>query len=548
MTAVKTPRVLRRLPPAAGSFDGRASANGGRPPRRRLVSIGALLIGGIALAWLLLMSLHGGDDSKPTSGRATATATVERRTLVERESVEGALRYSGSRTIVNRLATGSGSSLPSGDTPAGDRGSDSTTRVASPAGSSEGSSSGSGEARLASLTTGTPQSTHDDSQPASDDEQDRELDDTRDPDPDDTRDPDPDDTRDPDPDDTRDPDPDDTRDPEDTLGADTDQQGSDQTEDGDRDGDADGGDGGGGGAAGGETQGSGTVTWLARPGTLIGRGGILYKLDDTPVILMYGSTPAYRRMAVGISDGPDVRQLEANLVALGYGAGVTVDDQFSSATAEAVKRWQASLGLTETGAVELGRVVFLSGARRAGSRIATVGSAVGSGSEILNMTSTRRVVTVELDVAKQSLVRKGDRVIVTLPDGTTVGGRITSIGRVAHAKAGDDGSGSGLGGESESGGGELVIDMTVVLRSEHGISRLDEAPVTVEIAQETKRDALAVPVSALLAQAGGGYAVEVLDHGRRKLVVVRTGLFAGGYVAISGRGIGEGVKVVIPEL
>ncbi len=264
---------------------------------------------------------------------------------------------------------------------------------------------------------------------------------------------------------------------------------------------------------------------------------------------MYGSLPAYRKLSTATTDGPDVRQLEQNLVALGFGSGVTVDEHFTAATAAAVKRWQRSLGLPQTGEVELGRVVFLPGARRVGSHKAKVGSVLATGAEVLETTSVKRVVTVELDVAKQSLVHRGDKVTVTLPDGTTVTGRIVRVGRVAREKdeGGGQGGGGAPGGGSGSDGGELVIDLSIVLHSRRGVSRLDRAPVTVGIAQETRRRVLAVPVTALVARPGGGYGVEVVRGGRRRVVAVQTGLFASGLVEISGKGIRVGTKVVVPD-
>jgi peptidoglycan hydrolase-like protein with peptidoglycan-binding domain len=110
----------------------------------------------------------------------------------------------------------------------------------------------------------------------------------------------------------------------------------------------------------------GTFTWLPSVGTVIGRGGTLWRIDDLPVVLMYGSVPAYRTLNRGVSDGPDVTQLSRNLIDLGfdpYGA-ITDDESFSAALAAAVKRWQKAEGLAETGEIELGRVVFAPGARR----------------------------------------------------------------------------------------------------------------------------------------------------------------------------------------
>jgi hypothetical protein len=288
------------------------------------------------------------------------------------------------------------------------------------------------------------------------------------------------------------------------------------------------------------SAGSGTVTALPRPGSVVRRGETLYRVDGEPVFLMYGATPAYRDLELGVEDGRDVRQLETNLAALGFDPG-TVDTEFSSTTAAAVADWQESAGLTETGAVELGRVVFLPGARRIGEHRTSVGSVLSAGSEVLDTSSTRRVVTIELDAALQSLARKGDRVEVTLPDQSTVRGRISDVGRVAREKEASDAD-AGATPDAEQ---ELVLDVTVRLRSARGIGRLDEAPVSVGLAQESRKNVLAVPVEALVARRGGGYGVE-LAAGRR-VVPVRTGLFAGGYVEVAGSGIREGARVVVPD-
>jgi Putative peptidoglycan binding domain len=303
---------------------------------------------------------------------------------------------------------------------------------------------------------------------------------------------------------------------------------------------------GGGGSGGGDDGGSGgggssgTLTRTARPGSVVRRGGVIYWADGEPVLLMYGSTPAYRTLEDGIADGPDVEQLEENLAVMGFDPGI-VDEEFTSSTTSAVEDWQESQGLDETGQVELGRVVFLPSARRVGARRTAVGQALAEGGEVLDTTSTRRVVKVELDVAKQASARRGDSVRVTLPGGATVGGRITRVGHVAHAKSGSGGGGAG----DASGDQELVVDVTIALRSARGTRRYDQAPVSVALASEQRRNAMVVPVNALLARRGGGYAVELARSGR--LVPVRTGLFADGLVAVAGRGIHEGTRVRVAE-
>jgi hypothetical protein len=311
---------------------------------------------------------------------------------------------------------------------------------------------------------------------------------------------------------------------------------------GDSDGSSDGGKAGAGGdgTPGGDGSGStSTLTRAAAPGSVVRLGGALYWVDGEPVVLMYGSTPAYRTLKSGVADGADVEELESNLAALGFDPGI-VDEEFTSTTATAVGDWQQSLGLEETGQVELGRVVYLPGPRRIGARRLAVGQAVVDGAEVVDTSSTRRVVKVELDVAKQALARAGDGVRVTLPGGASVRGRITRVGHVAHAKTGSDG-----GGGDASGDQELVIDVYVALRSARGIGRFDQAPVSVALASERARHALVVPVEALLARRGGGYAVELARS--RRLVPVRTGLFADGLVAVSGSGIRPGMQVAVPR-
>ena len=107
-------------------------------------------------------------------------------------------------------------------------------------------------------------------------------------------------------------------------------------------------------------------TALPPSGQVVRRGGRLYEVDGSPVFLFYGDRPEWRALAAGVTPGPDVAQLDRNLIALGYAsaATLTVSDTFSAATAFAVERWQAAAGLTVTGAVPLGQLVYGPGALR----------------------------------------------------------------------------------------------------------------------------------------------------------------------------------------
>jgi peptidoglycan hydrolase-like protein with peptidoglycan-binding domain len=283
----------------------------------------------------------------------------------------------------------------------------------------------------------------------------------------------------------------------------------------------------------------GTITWLAAEGATVGRGQALYKVDQQPVPLLHGQLPFYRRLSVGVDGGADVTQLERNLAALGYDPG-TVDDHFSAATRDALERWQEHLGLRQTGALEPGDVAVSAGAVRVAEHKADVGAPAGQGQTLMTTTSTTRQASVDLDAAKQSFVKVGDRVEVTLPNGRATGGRVSSVSKVAKATPNGD-----------SGGNDTTtttVAVTVALDHPKETGALDQAPVDVDITTDTARNVLAVPVNALLALAEGGYAVEVQDPGgARRLVAVRLGLFADSLVEVGGAGLRPGMKVVVPE-
>jgi peptidoglycan hydrolase-like protein with peptidoglycan-binding domain len=315
--------------------------------------------------------------------------------------------------------------------------------------------------------------------------------------------------------------------------------------------------GGGGGSSGGGSGAGGSsggiLTRLPAVGAVVGRGQALYEVDGHPVPLWYGTRPAWRAFQLGMTNGPDVRQLEANLVALGYDPdrAITVDGHYSATTAAAVKRWQEASGRARTGTVPLGQVAFLPGPVRVATVAATAGAPLPSGTAVLTVTSTRPLVTVALDPALQQLVGRGDRVEVILPDAISVRGTVATVSRVATQAS--SGSSESSGGNSESSGsgsgsGQATVQVTIRLASPKAARGLDQAPVQVAITTQAHQGVLAVPISALLAQPGGGYAVRVLDGGSRRLVAVRTGLFdeTAGLVEVEGAGLAQGSKVEVP--
>ncbi|GAA1559423.1 peptidoglycan-binding protein [Kribbella hippodromi] len=278
---------------------------------------------------------------------------------------------------------------------------------------------------------------------------------------------------------------------------------------------------------------SGTVTAMAAVGKTLTRGQTMFAIDNDPVVLLYGSLPAYRALVSG-DEGADVEQFERNLSALGYD-GFTVDDEYTDATADAVKEWQEDLGLEETGKLALGRVVYATTPIRVDAHEAAIGAGVGGNAAILKYTGTARVVTVDLETADQRIATKGAAVKVKLPNGKTVTGKISGTKTIVQA------------GEETSDESETKIEVTISLADQRALAGLDEASVTVSFTAGERKNVLTVPVSALLALSEGGYGVEVVDGSTSKVVAVKTGLFAGGRVEVSGAGLTEKTTVGMPS-
>jgi hypothetical protein len=419
---------------------------------------------------------------------------------------------------------------------------------------------------------------------------------------------------------------------------------------------------------------SGTITSLPAVGQVIGPGQTMYRIADEPVVLFNGSTPAYRDLSSSDSAGPDILELNRDLKALGFDSGnqITVDDVWQAGTTDAVGIWQGSLGLTETGVIALGQIVFLPGSQRitavdtvlgstgqsaggassggassasttviprtkfvdlttattsptgagsaptiggkplsgssgvaplsgsskpsaaatsgnsaailsamkssdqarsrdsaavlqalkallkaetaqlkrsnsssssaSGSKAANGSSGGAAAQAILQTASTKLVVSVQLDATKRSEAVAGERVTVEMPDGTVANGRVTRVSSVAQTSSSSS-SNSVPGGGSSSGAPSATIPVTIALTGHHrSLAGLDQAAVSVNFVQQRARHVLSVPVTALLATAGGGYDVQeaTLPH---RLIAVRPGLFAAGYVQISGAGIHAGLQV-----
>ncbi|MGI5451861.1 hypothetical protein ACQEWB_01480 [Streptomyces sp. CA-249302] len=322
---------------------------------------------------------------------------------------------------------------------------------------------------------------------------------------------------------------------------------------------------------------AGLITWLPTTGTTVRRGRPLYRVDNVPVPVFYGSTPLYRTLDARGTSGPDVRTVADNLRELGYDIGVqpsvgtwVTPQPVTGATAAsvtaspapassgppeapsptstapvqvqhgdgvltadliaAIKRWQTATGMPSTGVLGVGDLTVLSGAVRVEGVQAQLADAADGA--LMTVTSTTKSVTVPVDPSDAGSMRRGDAVTVSLPDASTARGTIASIGtavRTSDASSGDDTS------------GQPRLTVGITLRDTAAVRGLNSAPVQVKFTSETRKGVLTVPIGALMALREGGYAVQ-LPGGR--LVAVKTGMFSKGLVEVSGDGIGAGTKVV----
>ena len=290
-------------------------------------------------------------------------------------------------------------------------------------------------------------------------------------------------------------------------------------------------------------QAGGVYTQLPEAGDKVGCGGVLYRVDNRPVVLLCGTVPAYRALHVGLK-GRDVRQLNRNLHQLGYDTDAHVridpgDSAFTSETEQALRVLQRKTGVGVTGGLAIDDAVFLPEAVRIAKVTGQVGGSAGPGAAVLSATSDKLHVQVNIDPSQQGEVKRGDRAQITLPGNTPVTGRVAGFGLVAQAPAGQGSTAA-----------DATIPTFISLDDRAKGAGLDRAPVDVDITTKGVDNALSVPVTALVGKSGGGFAVEVVrPGGRRELVAVKLGLFdtGGGRVQVEGD-LHAGDSVVVPSI
>lgn len=275
---------------------------------------------------------------------------------------------------------------------------------------------------------------------------------------------------------------------------------------------------------------AGVVTWLPSAGSVIEQGGALFSVDGEPTILLYGSVPEWRTLSMGVSPSADVQELQQNLNQMGYAGAYPLpkDGTYSAATGYAVQRLLKAKGLPASTQLTYGTVLYAPGPVFVSGLATGLGATVSSGTAVLTITSTQRLVTGSFS---SSGLAVGQRAIITPATGGpaltgTVGGLTTQN---SNGSSQEDVSIT-LSGSPALPTGEIAAQVTVVMQS--------------------IKDVLAVPVQALVALVEGGYALEVpTKHGGDHLVAVHVGVTGGNnLVQVSGPAIGPGLRVLVPTL
>ncbi|WP_165956398.1 peptidoglycan-binding protein [Kribbella antibiotica] len=300
---------------------------------------------------------------------------------------------------------------------------------------------------------------------------------------------------------------------------------------------------------------TGTITWLPKANTAMDRGDVLFRVDNKPVTLFYGSTPLFRAIGKAATpppanppaspppsnppangkplEGPDIRVVKENLTALGF-LPKTTSDKLTTATTKAIKEWQKSLDQEATGVIDPTTVVVLPSAVRVDSIKAVLGDPAAA--DLLGVTATDQIVTLPFDADDAAGIKAGVKVKLALPNGKNSTGTIRSVS--TDATPPPDGDSPADGNKKP----QLIA--TISLDQQAASKGVDTGPVQVTVPGPARKDVLVVPVAALLALREGGYAVQVVNGTTTSLVGVQTGMFADGNVEITGNGLAEGQKVV----
>ena len=280
----------------------------------------------------------------------------------------------------------------------------------------------------------------------------------------------------------------------------------------------------------GANQATGIVTSVdVAAGAEVAQGTALYSVGLRPVVAAEGDVPMFRQIAEGTT-GTDVTQLQQMLTALGHYRGA-IDGKTEAATTTAIKHWQKTLGLAQTGSVDVGDIIFLP---QLPTRVALDpeiihrGASLAGGEDTVLGLPTAPQFWIPATEAQAAMMPVGSVVEVTAPDGATWQGatgeqsRNAEDGTINVAVTGPDGA-------------TLCADVCASVPVS-GQTTLLSNIVTVEHVE-----GLVVPSAALVTTAQGQTAVVTADDERVPVDIVAS---AKGMSVITG--VDDATRVRIP--
>ena len=277
----------------------------------------------------------------------------------------------------------------------------------------------------------------------------------------------------------------------------------------------------------------------------------------TNCVLMYGDVVAWRDFKPGIEPGTDIQQLKQNLMLLGYATDnqLLTGDHWDNETTTAVKKYQKSTGVPITGEIDFGGIIFSPGTVLVDSITSApaISDNINVGTSLMTLTpiesidvdvethgkptinkTSLQVVKTTIEVSDQDLIFIGSPVEIELPDDRTVRGTVTDIGSVAVVPQGNQ-------------AGDPYFEVTIVIDGNNQLHQWTGAPVIVSVTKAIAESVLSTPVVSLLALSEGGYALEIVEMASTRLVPIELGVYADGWVEITGPGLKAGDEVVIPR-
>ncbi|MDH3302181.1 MAG: peptidoglycan-binding protein [Acidimicrobiia bacterium] len=289
------------------------------------------------------------------------------------------------------------------------------------------------------------------------------------------------------------------------------------------------------------SEANGSLTELASPGRAVTTGTVLFVDGGYPVVAIEGDVAAMplleRDLEVGVANGADVKALEELLSSLGFdgGGALTVDDEFDDATADALAEWYASLGLQpeDSGVLPAGGFVVVPSGLEVGTVLVQSGTDPGRETPAVVLSSPARIVSTSAPLGDDTFAVDAP-VEVEYPDGSVATAVVSDVGTVATNDSGQPGA-------------QATVPITIEVDDiPDSVAGFVEVPVTLRVVTESIPDAFVVPVTALLALAEGGYALEVVDGpDATHLIPIEPGVFVNGFVEVTGADLVDGLEVVV---